>query len=437
MAIVSMQNIKNRLSDSGGDSKNDYEWGVNDNPRRSLEANLYRTDHSTALAPNVADISPVRENLSLEHEDHVYPYINRFKDLEIAVTGILDDGLMADDVNRKKWGNWRTMNLAKVQVHPNVRLITEDSVFQFQYTNDMSPSWEAIDSKGILGKITSLKEMGVGIMMLAGQSDKAASAGAGGRAISRYKKTPAWGGTSPIELNTSLKFKFQFGQYGIFSGEHEVVRPILALASLFAPIRAGAYMYGIAPTVPAFIFEYMYRLPGVIKNTFENIQNTMSNAGSGLGNKAAGVVQSLSDIESGLVRINEEAIRGALNRYGSRGLMIRKGRFTAGPVVVKNVSWEFDFNHVDEFGFPYAGSCTFGGLEGSTLASPWEIVKTFRRVGTVGEDNTEEGNNNTEKDYALVKDQKDLKIPTFNTNYDKDKDIQSNHPGDATQDREI
>jgi hypothetical protein len=35
-----------------------------------------------------------------------------------------------------------------------------------------------------------------------------------------------WQGVSPVSMDT-IKFKLQFGQAGIYSGEEEVVKPII------------------------------------------------------------------------------------------------------------------------------------------------------------------------------------------------------------------
>jgi len=360
------------------------------------EAQFYVTDHSQRLGTNTRTINPVYDYLSRSgnpgHQDHVYPYVNKFKTLEIAVTGMTQTVNVDDE---KRWGNWRTMNLAGVKVSPHIYLQSEESKFEFSFSNEVKAAWETLKSQGVLSKITQVKEMGAGIAMMAGKG-AAINEKAGGKMISKYEKAPAWVSSSPIKMSTSLKLKFQFGQYGIFSGEHEVVRPILALASLFAPSVNGKYYRGIAPTPPVFMLTYLKKLAENVfrgKDMGEMLKGYGAQLGgsSGIGGFAAEVVNIISDIEERLIEHNENVIDEALKTFGSRGLMIRKGRFAVGPFVVKDVNWDYDFTEVDEFGFPYAGSVTFSGLEGVFMISPWEIVKNFKLISTTPDNQRVDG----------------------------------------------
>jgi len=57
--------------------------------------------------------------------------------------------------------------------------------------------------------------------------------------------------------------------------------------------------------------------------------------------------------------------------------MVRMGRMVWGPVLVKTVFWDFDFTHTDQYGFPYKGSLTYGGLESIVIAQPNNSITGF------------------------------------------------------------
>jgi len=150
---------------------------------------------------------------------------------------------------------------------------------------------------------------------------------AGGMAISKYYKTPMWNGTSPIQTGT-IKFKFQFGQAGLFSGAQEVVLPILQLASLFLPKHTkGNYFTGPLPTGPAYLISFAQSLAGlitsgsIIKTLTEgaaNIGKAATEAETGtskLANASKELLTSLSDLEQQLLTAQDEAIDRALKGF--------------------------------------------------------------------------------------------------------------------------
>ena len=52
--------------------------------------------------------------------------------------------------------------------------------------------------------------------------------------------------------------------------------------------------------------------------------------------------------------VGQTALTGALFRIGA-------GIF--GPVYVSDVTWEFDYSQQDEYGMPYKGKITLGGIK--------------------------------------------------------------------------
>jgi hypothetical protein len=78
------------------------------------------------------------------------------------------------------------------------------------------------------------------------------------------------------------------------------------------------------------------------------------------------------------------------------------GRMVLGPYIVKDVNWDFDFTHTDEYGFPFKGSLTFGGLESCIMPDPNQITQVWN-----GGTGTENKNFTDEKTKALYAEQQD------------------------------
>jgi len=294
-----------------------------------------------------------------DQSEHVYEFINKYKICDITWGSLGGYPLLS--LNSDRWGNWRDPNInpAKISVSPFVFLFPSEKSFSFSYNNEYGKAWDKLSSSGMLSKVQQAAEAMRAIAALVDPG----SIEAAGKFVPRFKEAPTWDGTKPLTLNSSLKFEFKFGQAGIFSGEEEVVRPILALASLFAPL-GGAYLKGPAPTPPAMLMELLTGIPSTLKNLGEVI------TGEG------GIISKVTNIEKQLVEHQNSAIERGLAKY-SRGLYVRMGRMSWGPALVKDVNWDFNFEQVDEYGFPYQGSITFGGLESPVVPRPEEFTTIF------------------------------------------------------------
>jgi hypothetical protein len=76
--------------------------------------------------------------------------------------------------------------------------------------------------------------------------------------ISKYQNPKVFKNVTEIKSDGNLKFVFTFGQAGLFSGLEEVVKPIIAIAGMFAPQMVksgtngvGGLYSGPLPTPPA------------------------------------------------------------------------------------------------------------------------------------------------------------------------------------------
>jgi hypothetical protein len=382
MAIVTLNGANGSYSVKKMPTKNSKDGPINSpintaykSDQSAFDFQLYRDDATTrqTFSSDVGVTNPVRATMeksdgfaSQPLTDHAYEYINKFKICEIAMGSA--GAARPIEPSNGDWGNWRTSNPAGIPVFGNVFLFPDDKTFQFSYTNNFGKAWEAVDPGGISSKVSQLAETARSFQAVLGSNMSTTVAG---KLMSRYKEAPSWTGTDPIKIGSNLKFTFQFGQAGVFSGEHEVVRPILALASLWVPIKTDeSYYRGILPTPP---FMQMMAL-----KTFNqeggigSLINELLSGGSE-GGVVAGAIQGVTNVEQKLIKIQELAIAASLDAAGSRALYIRMGRLVMGPYIVKDVNWDFDFTHTDEYGFPYKGSITFGGLESALMPDANQI----------------------------------------------------------------
>jgi len=313
----------------------------------------------------VSQVNPVFDSFRGNDDDetnHVYEFVNRFKVCDIAITSA--GSLSPPSVTSDLWGKWRGDIVNK-----NILLFPDEKSFQFGYSNDFGSAWQKLSSSGPLSKMSQLAEALRSFGTIAGWNTTGYTSG---KFMSRYYKAPTWTGTQPIKLSSSLKFTFRFGQAGIFSGEHEVVRPIVALAGLFVPVANGNHFSGMLPTPPAFLANMLSSMTN--RGNIRYIASRVTDALRGEGNN---FITAVTQLEQQLMNMQERAIRNTYAQ-GSRALNIRMGKMTFGPVVVGNVDWSFDFNHVDEYGFPFQGTLTFGGLESIIIPTVGQINQLFK-----------------------------------------------------------
>lgn len=403
--------IRNTASIGGSGNKSVLQSGAKDTQR---EYHLYEDDKNTQInfPKYVGTDSPIWESLRFTDSDyydndkydkfdqgfHAYQKINKFKVCDIAVVSAANQDPLT--LTHNAWGNWRQNNYAGVKVSNNVFLWPQDKNFNFSYTNEYGNAWEKLSSTGLLSKV----QQGAELLRTVAAATGASNVDAGGKLISKYVRAPNWKDTSPVGLDSALKFEFNFGQAGIFSGEQEVVKPILALASLFAPIQESGdqnvgYLQGPVPTPPSYLVHYFQKLAsdgaGAIQDGFKHLvggggsSDSSSDESSGESKDFLGQVMgvvtdgianaasAVTSLEKALISIQQDAIRTTLEEEKSRALCLRLGRMSIGPYLVKTVNWGFDFTHVDEYGYPYKGFVSFSGLENITVAETSDIAKPF------------------------------------------------------------
>jgi len=338
-------------------------------------------------------MSDIVNNRPDDEIDRYYPTFNNNKVCQIKTEGL--GSLYVIDSN---WNNWRSedVNPAKIHVDERIHLFVDEKNFNFSYSNNIGKAWEKFEN-GFLGKVQGALEAARNIALLSG-GDNGMDQLVGGKFLSRYKEAPQWDGTDPIKL-PDVKFSFQWGQARIFDSLEEVVKPVLALASLWVPIPGDGedknYYKGIVPTAPYYL-GHLLKARGKDKNI--GGQDIASEGDGNIIEADMGrsvdknLLQKLTDVEKAMIKIQETAIKSALNESASRALCVKIGSLIFGPMIVKEVNWSFDFTHVDAKGNPYKGQVTFGGLESIIMPTPGQIKNFMASIGDAKRaSNAEEG----------------------------------------------
>jgi len=400
MAIVKMEESKLRTRQGNNVAM------INTSPTPDGLTNLVTQDST------IENFSTVPANLDDNTGVHFYPHINKFKVVELAVSSLHVQYPL--QITSPQWGNWRNSHPDQkdwaggtTNVDDRILLFPTNKTFAFNYSHEYGNAWEKLSSTGMLSKVQQGLEAMRSLAMMAGAS----GVSTGGKMISRYTNTPVWNKSTPVKYTSNLEFEFHFGQAGIYSGEEEVVKPILRLIHLFSPLLVGNYARGPVPTAPTYLAAMLSLIGDKDRAQMGDLDTAKNDASkistdapvddkgnavaesdkdrnkrlSGMATAMGGIVNKLTQLEEMLMKKMDDSIGRALNGWrasdgwqgGSRGLCIRMGRMSLGPYVVKEVNWDFDFTQTDEFGFPYKGKITFGGLESIFVANPSQIQHHF------------------------------------------------------------
>ncbi len=185
--------------------------------------------------------------------------------------------------------------------------------------------------------------------------------------VNVYKEVPYFEDISTSMID-SISFSFNWGQYGLYNCELEVVKPIIALMSCFGSNIDGkgfieppfANKYQVVTNAYKAIFEKVdesaigkeKKLNNLMKATLTGNQNIANVADSSDASVISSLTKSLSNLYSDIA--GSTPVTAALFRVGF-------GIF--GPVFVSDVNYEFDFSQQDEYGMPYKGKITLGGIK--------------------------------------------------------------------------
>lgn len=319
---------------------------------------------------------------------HAQESINYFRTIDIKI--VQDAGAYTSwYANKTKgWGNWRTRS--GVKVDDRVTLYMDDlSKIGMTYSQNFGYAWDEIAGSGAIGKVTEMaKKIQNNAAMITAATGNTMNVDSS-TPMGKYQKVPYIKSVEPFKIEpSSLTFSFNFGQAGIFSGEQEVVRPILALARIFLPYQTpykddgtggGDWLNLAAPTQAQVYANIAAVMGGFISEQGKNLSDKLSKMGSALkedfdishpvdsskkalGDGAAAASNIATTFIKGLYKRIDQGLKTSM-KNNSTSIILRIGRYQLPPCFPSSVSWNFDFTQVDEYGFPRGGTITFEGLQ--------------------------------------------------------------------------
>ena len=309
---------------------------------------------------------------------HAQESINYFRTIDIKI--VQDAGAYTDWYADKSsdWGNWRKNS---IKVDDRVTLYLDDiSKIGMTYSQNFGYAWDEVAGSGAIGKVAEMaKKLQNNAAMLAAATGSAMDIDAS-TPMGKYQKVPYIKSIEPFKIEpSSLTFNFNFGQAGIFSGEQEVVRPILALARIFLPYQSskGDWLGLSAPTQAQVYYNIANAMGGFLSAQGEVFTEQLSKLGTALKEDLQsaddGLKKALGSIATSASNLATEFVTGLYERIdrglktsmqnNSKSIILRIGRYQLPPCFPSSVSWSFDFTQVDEYGFPRGGSITFEGLQ--------------------------------------------------------------------------
>lgn len=330
--------------------------------------------------------------------DHFQPNVNALKTVELS---IVSSGPTAEKYtdfgdNKAYWsswdfGNWRSCT--SLHINENVTLRLDSNTLEMGYEYTFENLWEKVMGNKL---VSTIDQAASNARMFADAMSKDTKTQAG-LMISKYKNIPVLKDVSTLSLPSSLKFEFSFGSAGIFSGEEEVVKPILAIARALAPTFSGNFVNGNAPSTERALAEIVQRIWSTLTGggdnskkgseaslnvegvTIDSSNKEMVNqmGGNYVGNDDNGgektslfeavsssVADNLTKLQNVIHKAFDTAAEGLLTQKENfKGIRLRMGRLVLPPMIVKKVNFNFDFEKIDEYGFPYKGTLTLDGLE--------------------------------------------------------------------------
>lgn len=276
-----------------------------------------------------------------------------------------------------------TASLFGEDIHEAVKLIPENFVFRSGIKYDLGLSSEVTNS----GPFKAINNLAGGGAMLdaiikAAKSDTRIDNFTFSERIDRFRNVPYVKDVDNSCID-SLTFKFQFGQFGLFSCEKEVVLPILKLASLFSYSFTG-YDFSIesqeknwikAPFEPKFnVMSKMYT--SLFNSGRPLISNLLGENKNSDGTTKAPTIKGLSQVPKLFSSIvNEAAGQAKVTTF-----LFSIGSSIYGPFFASDVKWEFDYERTDNKGLPFAGTISFSGIKSLLVEDNIGLLSTGGQI---------------------------------------------------------
>ena len=371
--------ITSTLVDTDGNSQGNYNAA-------SLKSTITWPDPASFNEPETEDV----QNLA----DARYDVVNRAKLVEIAIgspSSALSEYVSSQGETNlliaSPFGNWRDYNVnGFCQISDRVLLDAGDvsKLIQSGVTYEVNTLKDGLESSAVVKTLTNatnaINSVSESLSAITGK-DLTGGANTKGDFISRWQNMPIYDPAKTKGKDVdSLTFTFRFGQAQLFSGEEEVVKPILALANIFLPHAngdnhkiTGPFMSGIRAK-GKFLTAFLNKgLPDL----FEQLHNVdgASIAENGL-DQVSGLVGGVNKLTEAVYNVQDIVAKEALSETST--IVGTIGGYVFGPLVATNISWNFNFDQVDEYGYPCEGVITFGNLAPVMLLTSGDV---FRRWG--------------------------------------------------------
>lgn len=165
---------------------------------------------------------------------------------------------------------------------------------------------------------------------------------------------------------------FNFGCGGFYSGEIEVVRPIMALVNCIAPQRINDNNHFIVTpgATPSQFYAAMWGATlgagaDVLKKVFSRETPEFLGKAKDAISNSGGVVGAIGEAGNQIAQLSESILEATLLASDAATaaaaekttfVFFRLGQYIGGPYQVSKANYTFDYNYVDEAGFPYKGN---------------------------------------------------------------------------------
>lgn len=404
MAIVQpkFDNVGNKRSgtkakkdNSSGDDKGSRTLGI------YVDDNSFEKFYKNSVTSTNPVASALTDSEYGNESEHVQPYINKFKTVDLCFSYGRASTSMRWDPSGINFGNWRH---EFVEVNDNVMLQLSDMSIEASVTENYDNLWDKVMGNKI---VSTLDSAASNVRMFATAVSGNNNNLKAGKAYPRYKNVLVLKDISSLNLPSSLVFTFNYGSAGLYSCDQEVVRPILALVQYFMPYSDAdtAFVNGIVPSN-----EYALSLAGrkikdlllgkglFSKGALSSVSDANEDGSSGeqkeesggIGSKMSSAItnassklaNALTDIQNKIYDATNEAAKELLEGTADEGskyrfLTLRIGRLVLPSMVPGTVKWKFDFAQVDEYGFPYKGEVSFDGLQTVESASSAQVAAPY------------------------------------------------------------
>ena len=280
-----------------------------------------------------------------------------------------------NDSDTEKYYSTAASNF-KEDIDESVQLIPENFVFRSGIKYDLGLSSEVTNS----GPFKTINNLANGGAMLdaiikAAKKKDAVSFNFSER-VDRFRNVPYVKDVDNSSID-SLTFKFQFGQFGLFSCEKEVVLPILKLASLFSysftgyefedkkqnggDYRNNGNNWVKAPFEPKFtvmskMYASLFNRGKFLINNLLSEDNTSTNEDR---TPATPKIENLSQVP----KLFSNIVNEAAGEAKVTAFLFSIGSSIYGPFYASDVKWEFDYERTDNNGLPFSGTINFSGIK--------------------------------------------------------------------------